>query len=442
MSADPIARGLALRTRLDVLGSDARQKLARAIRTNGGFPRPTASLAAGDVPVLTVGAAGGVSAINGAAVHNPLVARTDARLTYVSGPPMARGTGYPQGYYFTARGGYYGSNGTGGEARAGAYFAYEFLHTGSQFEVPIYASGNTGTNFRVLVNGAVGAVAAVPASGGGLYYVKATFPAAGTRRIRIETAGIPAGGINVVASGEIAATERTYPLATLIGDSFVEGSGSEVGDIAATVTARALGFAVAQAGVGGTGLINAGTTNWNGQPKVAWHHAERVRDLTLAGVTSAQDGSAADPVIGLVFGSLNDQGLAAGVWGAYGATLSAALANRAETLIDAWVAARPGKPLVLLGPTWPSGPPSNRPPLDLYRLRDGYAEAAWGRSSDNVWFIDRLRPQRREGVWSTATDQASLYTGSDGQHPTPAGHRFDGLADAAALRSLILSEMR
>lgn len=43
-------------------------------------------------------------------------------------------------------------------------------------------------------------------------------------------------------------------------------------------------------------------------------------------------------------------------------------------------------------------------------------------------------------VSTNATAQASLYTGSDGTHPTEAGHYFDGLTQAAMLRGLILSE--
>lgn len=72
------------------------------------------------------------------------------------------------------------------------------------------------------------------------------------------------------------------------------------------------------------------------------------------------------------------------------------------------------------------------------------AEAAFGRASSNVWFINRLLPGRRDGIYTTNTDQAFIYTGgttgTDGSHPTPDGHRYDGLTEAAALRRLILRE--
>ena len=49
-------------------------------------------------------------------------------------------------------------------------------------------------------------------------------------------------------------------------------------------------------------------------------------------------------------------------------------------------------------------------------------------------------PHLREGVWNTASDQASLYTTTDGTHPTALGHKLDGLWMATVLRRLILSE--
>lgn len=442
MSMDLMARGLAAKTRADALKSAATQTLVGTIRANGGHPPLSGSLPTADVPTLTLGASGAASTITGAAANTPAVARGDARLTYVSGVPMLAGSVFPRTSFFTSRGGYYGAaDASGSPLRATGYFAYEFQHAGTAFEVPAYgALGGAGVNFRVLVNGRAAATLAVPNTTGGLYYVKVAFPAAGSRRIRIETTGIPCNGVHVASSSEISRSARSYPLVTMIADSQLEGNGADVGDIQSIVLARALGLNPALAAVGGTGMIQPGANNTAGFPKVAWGDANRLTDLTLAGVVSAQDGSAADPALGLVYASINDQGIAAAMYAAFGATLQAAITNRTDALIDAWVAARPGRPLVLFGPIWPSGQPNNRPPLDIYRIRDGMAEAAWGRASDNVWFIERLLPGKRDGIYSTLTDQAALYTGSDGVHPTAAGHRFDGLADAALLRRLILTE--
>lgn len=421
------------------------QALINAVRNFGFAPRAAAVLAAGDVPTITLGAGSAVSSIDGAAPRTAAVPKTDAKITYVSGVPRLYGPAFPRVNYFKSRGAYYGpSDGAGGLLYSTGYFAYEFIHTGTVFEIPLAGAGSAGVNFRVLVNGAIGGTASVIANTDDAYYARVAFAGAGTRRIRIETLGLPANGVHVASGAEIQSVARAYPTVTLIGDSFVEGSGAEVGDLEAIMTGRALGFNCALGGVGGTGMILPGGNNTAGFPKTNFTDATRLLDLTLAGVTSAQDASAADPKLGVVFGTMNDQGLLAAVWGAYGATLKAAIANRTTVMIDAWVAARPGKPLVFYGPTWPSGPPNNRPTLDVYRIRDGIAEAAWGRASDNVWFIDRMMPHKREGVYSTGADQAFLYTGglagTDPTHPTPDGHRYDGLNDAARLRGLILSE--
>ena len=422
------------------------QVLINAVRNYGFAPRAAATLAANDVPTLTVGAGSAVSSINGAAARTATVPKDDVKISYVSGVPKLYGPAFPRNSYYRTRGGYYGAADAGGTPLFGtAYVAYEFMHTGTVFEIPVAGAGQSGVNFRVIVGDAIGASASVTSNTDDAYYVRVAFPASGTRRIRIETVGLPCNGVHVASAAEVASVARTFPLVTLVGDSWVEGSGSEAGDLEAAMTGRALGFNSALAGVGGTGMILTGGNNTAGFPKTSFCDTTRLLDLTMAGVTSAQTGAAVVPNMGVVFGTMNDQGLGVGVWGAFGATLKAAIANRTTLMIDAWVAANPGKPLVFYGPTWPSGPPSNRPTLDVYRIRDGIAEAAASRMASNVWFLDRLQPNRRDGVYSTATDSAFLYTGglagTDPSHPTPDGHRYDGLADATALRSLILSHL-
>lgn len=447
MSADPIARALAARARRAGQKSANTLALIRAVRANGFFPRATSALPAADLPVLTLGANGASSAINGAAPRTAAVPRNDPRLTYVSGVPAAVGQGYPRDAYFTSRGAYYGAaDAAGTPLRGTGYFAYEFVHTGTVFEIPVYgAAGGAGVNVRILVNGAVGGTVSVPNNLGGLYFLRVALPEARARTIRVETWGIPCNGVHVASSSEVSTVGRSYPLVTMIGDSFLEGSGADVGDLTSVVIARALGLSCALAAVGATGIINPGNNNTSGFPKVPFHDANRLTDLTLAGVSSPHPATSTAPALGLLFGSVNDQGLAAATYTAFGPNLQAAITNRLQVIIDAWATARAGRPLILMGPVWPSGAPNNRPPLDIYRIRDGMAEAAWSRTADNVWFIDRLQQARREGVFSNASDQASLYTGgsagTDPTHPTANGHRHDGLADAAQLRRLILTEL-
>lgn len=493
MSADPIARGLANKARIAAASaakSSNTATLVNAIRNYGFFPQPQSRAGANNVPALALGTAGAVSAINGRAAGNPLVLASDNKIKWLSGPCATDGSGA-----WKPRGAWY--NG----ARNTQYAAIEFMHTGSDFEVCLLGSfyGST-NNVRILVNDRIAGLASVPFNTGSYYYLRATFPASATRRIRIEGANGKFRGINVSSNGEIGATGRNYPLITLMGDSFIEGTGAafyQDGEGVALV--RALGGNVMLGGVGGTGVLNPGSNT-------TWTEATRITDLTMAGVTDTLGGSTA-PALGIVAMTMNDQGAAQALWSPHGSTYQSAVNNRVWSLIDAWTAANPGKPLVFFGPTWSSGDPV----LDIYRIRDATQEACWGAASANVWFIDRLGPTNllRSGPNSfisttgtttnagtaitaipstsgivvgagvegagipagatvsavnsgtqvtlsmpaTATGtavalvfrntHASLYGfgPADGTHPGQPGHNFDALWMARQLRSLILDEL-
>ena len=123
--------------------------------------------------------------------------------------------------------------------------------------------------------------------------------------------------------------------------------------------------------------------------EVNWQDATRKTDLTLSGVTDAITGLAAVPLLGIILGTQNDAlANSPTIWTPYGTTLELAAMNSTRTIIDAWMTARPGKPLVVFGPSWPS----NGPQLASYHTRDGMAKACWMHASDNVWFIDRMSP--------------------------------------------------
>ena len=413
--------------------------LRTAIRNYGFYPAPSYRLA--DVPTLTVGEAN-VSSINGA-----MVSMADARVTSACGIPVrfsvVTGQGFPDTEAFSSFGGYYGPTaGNTGDARGATYSAFEFKHNGDVFEVSVL--GKAGGSVRVIVDNAVVGSVTTPNEGNG-YYIAVRFPAVAEHRIRVESSGAPFLGVKSASLTNIKATGRVLPIAAVMGDSFVESTGAALGDGEAAVMCRALGLSGGIAGVGGSGMINPGGANVSGGQKVNFANAKRLVDLTLAGVTSAQTNLAAPPAIGIVFGTMNDAGLNASVWAPYGATLQAAITRQTFTIIDAWVAANPGKPLVFFGPTWPSGPPNNRPPLDVYRIRDGIAEAAAAMRGSNAHFLDRMMPHFREGEFGDTADQAWLYTGgvngADPTHPTPTGHRFDGLRCAVMLRDLIMSEL-
>lgn len=417
--------------------------LRNAVRNYGFYPQPAARLAVGDTP--TIGTLSTSSGISGT-----LVSPIDSRIAWASGCPVlysdvSGNNSYPDNTLYSSRGAYYGrDSGNTKDVRSTFYNAIEFNHTGSALEVFMKAVAVPSgvANIRVLVNDCE-AGTAILATNGSLYYLPVTFPGSATRRIRIEVSGSAFGGVKVASSGEITTTGRSYPLVTIMGDSFVESTSGaaglgNVGAGEAIVLGRGLGFGITVAGVGQTGLLNPGGTNVLGGAKVAFTGTNRLNDLTMAGITNAQTGLAASPSMGIVCGSVNDAGYSYSPY----ASMEEAIAAASLTIIDAWVAANSGKPLILMGPLYYSGPPNNRPPLDIYRIRDGMARAATMMAAQNVWFVDRLMPHKREGIYSTATDQASLYTlSADGVHPTFAGHAFDGLDDAHRLIKPIVMGM-
>lgn len=391
MSADIIARGM--------IAAQARSPntaaLIGAVRRNGFFPQPQGRAPAADVPAVSVGAAGGASAINGRSAGGPLVLTSDNRIAWLAGPTIVDGSSA-----WTPRGAWY----AGG--RTSQFAAVEFMHTGTDFEFCCLGSfATSANNLRLLVNERVVSTLSLPNSTGAYYYVRFTFPSAATRRIRIEGANGKFRGVNVASASEIAGTGRTYPLITVMGDSFVEGSGAALyQDGEAVSMVRALGGNIALGGVGGTGMLNPASGG-----KVIWTDPNRITDLTMAGVTDALGASTA-PALGVVMASINDTGLAASFWNSFGSTYQAAVANRTWALVDAWIAANPGKPLVFFGPTWPN----EAPILDVYRLRDAVQEVCWSAASANVWFIDRLSPGAtlRKGPRTSLSATGTTTSGS------------------------------
>ena len=486
MSTDIIARGMAA-AQARSSGSAA---LVSALRNNAFVPQPAYRNVSADVATITVGAANIASTINAAPYGSANVSLTNtAKLTWLAGTSDTDAN-----LTYFARGAWYGTG------RTFAYNAFEFTHTGTQFELTLLASTLVaGVNCRVLVGGKIAGTAAVTPDGN-WHYVKIAFPTSATRRIRIELCGGRPKGLNVAAIAEVVSSGRNYPLVTLIGDSFPEGTGANQHyDAEGIATLRALGFNPANASVGGTGLLNPGSGG-----RVNWQDSNRLADLALNGWTDAITGTAPVPAMGVVMMSINDS-VASSLWGG-AASLQEAVNKALWTLIDHWNTQRPGKPLVVFGPTWPGGDPV----LDIYRLRDAGQEACFGASGSNVWFLDRLGPGTlsRTGAntfisstgtttnasasitaiastagWSvgagiegvgipagarivtiasstaitidspaTATGtavallirntQASLYglNAADPTHPGPAGHNLDTLLMARDLRRLILTE--
>lgn len=426
MSTDIVARGIAVAQ----ARSSGTQALVSAVRNNAFFPQPSYRTPANDIATVTVPAAGAASTINGAVASAANVPVTNTgKITWLAG---TADKDVNLAYY--ARGAWY----TGSRGRA--YASYEFMHTGTQFECQVLCGdiAAAGANFRVLVNDRIAGSGSV-AGDGGNRLIKVSFPASATRRVRIEMVGGHHRGLNVANTNEVAGTGRNYPLVTLIGDSFPEGTGATHWDGEGIAMLRMLGCNPANASVGGTGLLNPGSGG-----RVNWQDANRLADLALNGWTDQITGAAPVPAMGVIMMSLNDSGLASTYWPG-SASLQEGVNKALWVLIDHWTSQRPGRPLAVFGPTAPTTSGSL---IDLYRIRDAGQEACGGAAGANVWFIDRLAPGPilRSGFYSTATDQASIYTlgtsvtPTDPTHPNQAGHNLDTLWMAQQLRRLILTE--
>lgn len=346
-------------------------RLKTAVRNYGFFPRPASRAPGANVPVVTIGAANAASILNARAGGNPLILADDARLTWLGGVSrLEAGVGC-----WTMRGAAYSAV----PNRDGSYSSIETEHTGDVIEFCL----NNGGAFRLLVDDYVVAEGTVPGGAGDFNYVNFDFPAIEARRIRLEGAGVRIRGVNVVSSGEVAQGTRNYPLVTVIGDSFAEGTGGLPMMGEAITAVRAIGCNPALAAVGGTGLLNEGPVL--SPMRLPWTHAERLKDLTLAGVIDARTGLAASPTAGIVMLSVNDGGVAPALWGG-AANFDKAISNAVWTQIEAWIAANPGKPLIYFGPT---SVHQNVGP-SLFRIRDAAQEACSGAARDNVHFVDRL----------------------------------------------------
>ena len=390
MSTDVIARGMAAAQ----ARSPGTAALISALRNNAFLPQPAYRNVANDVATITVGAANAVSTVNASGYGQANVPLTNsAKITWLAG---TADTDANTTYF--ARGAWYGTN------RTFAYNAFEFQHTGTQFEVTVLASTiYAGVNFRVLVGGKIAGSTSVTTDAN-WHYIKIAFPISATRRIRIELCGGRPKGLNVAATSEVAGTGRNYPLVTLIGDSFPEGTGAnQQYDGEGIATLRACGFNPANASVGGTGLLNPGSGG-----RVNWQDSNRLADLALNGWTDAITGTAPIPAMGVVMMSINDA-VGQSLWGG-AASLQEAVNKALWTLIDHWNTQRPGKPLVVFGPTYPNGDPA----LDLYRIRDAGQEACFGAAGSNVWFLDRLGPTTlsRSGANSFIATTGTTTSGS------------------------------
>ncbi|MEQ1499427.1 MAG: hypothetical protein ABL914_12290 [Novosphingobium sp.] len=366
------------------------QALITAVRTYGRLPQPAWRCPANDVATITVPAAAAASTIAGA---NFATFDNEQKVRWVGGAANKNGGGN-----FFSRGAWY----VGG--RTTNYAAFEIEHTGTEFEFLLTGSAIDAfwtPNIRVWVGDRIAGTAFSPADGGARY-IKVAFPVSAARRIRVEALGGFFYLVKSAGAGDLADFTRNYPLVTVIGDSFGEGTGARGWDSEVIIALRNNGFNPALAAVGATGILNPGTGG-----KVNWQHAERLSDLALNGFTDQATLADPNPAMGVIMMSINDAWMASANWNG-AAHYKDAIAKGLYTMVDHWQTHRAGKPLVVFGPTWPN----ESPPPDIYEMRDAGREVC--ASSANVWFIDRLGPGPvlRKGAGSQTATTGNTTVGS------------------------------
>lgn len=158
-------------------------------------------------------------------------------------------------------------------------------------------------------------------STGSSYFGLFTFPAAARRRITFYASSINGFHDVRVASGYSIQPAPRQPRIAFVGDSFYSASagvGSDPMRSIPAIAARTLGAEAVQAGVGGSGYVAGGAFTFGAASRVA----------AVA---------ATDPDLIVFCGSVNDDGLA-GIQAA------------ATACFDAYAAACPGVPMLVLGP--------------------------------------------------------------------------------------------
>jgi lysophospholipase L1-like esterase len=413
-------------------------KVIKAAIATGFYP----DLKRTDVPTITVGPNGGATQLPGSV----LVPMTDVRFDYSGGVMALSGPAFPNNecyISFSKMVGYTDASNTT-PVYAGNGFEVEFYHTGTRFEILSRASGDGPTAPDwLMVDGQMVPTTFIPVTPGNnqSWRILVEFPKFAKRLIRLAT-GNKFGGILVSSGAEISATGFSRPGMSLLGDSWTSGTGALLNCMSwPWVMARALGFKINNGGVGSTGPVQEKQANFagTGQPLVNYANPYRLAQFC-------------NPIfaVGLVADSQNDVNVSADIWSAYGTSFDDAHNANLHKIVDAWVAAKPGRPLIFVSGTSPS---SQGQDYQYFKNRDTMQQVALSRRKDNVFFIDNNTPLTPfPGTGSTgapaangAGDLASLYrggtTGIDTAHPSPAGHVHRGLANAQKVKSLLLTEL-
>lgn len=196
-------------------------------------------------------------------------------------------------------------------------------------------------------------------------------------------AGVVTATLVVLAFALQPASQPLVKLVGFIGDSYTAGSdlGGRGDANITSLLGQRFGWQTVNAAVGGTGYVNSGPS---GQNRAPFEAAQLDRIV------------AAQPSAVVISGSRNDIG-------------EPGVRDAAGRLYSNLKAKLPNTKLIVVGPAWVNG----NPPEGLLDVRDNVRDAA---RQAGITFIDPIA----EG-WFASSD-ASLI-GSDGVHPTDAGHQ-------------------
>lgn len=340
----------------------------------------------------------------------PVVTGGLPTMTYLSA--VTRGTGT------TASGG--NINGSG-KTQYGQRI--RFQHFGTKFDFLTYGTAR----WRLIVNGQYASRSFLTSSAGPTAnpsYNHVVFSSIGIRNIEIELdGGTPFGGVNCEPTGYIEQPGFDDALRMIVvGDSFTVGQLSSAFHNSWTqILARKLGIAdVIANGLGGTGLINAGSV---------WNAAAHITDIT----------DASPDIIGLAMG-FNDQ-----------ASSTAAIQAAATSWIASVRALNAGQfantPIFVFGP-W-SG--STGPSATMIGVENAIAAAvAAARSAgdSSIWFLPNCTALTRPPIYGTgwvggengtgSSDLLTSNTDATTTHPNDLGHEVLASYFNNVIRSIVL----
>jgi lysophospholipase L1-like esterase len=296
--------------------------------------------------------------------------------------------------YFQALGTNYYQNQANGQTGSGAApWVWEFDYYGADLALYFRNAIGSGSYFWIWVNGqpaTAAPVASTANSANNAYWYRLTWGAAAQRRIRVYVAGADYGGIAVQPTDSLNATGKPSYSVALIGDSYTNGTGANNQLTSFPVTVgNMLNVEMYQCGIGGTGYAQ-GTT---------FGDSSRIQPL-----------STIKPNEIWFFGSIND--------GSYSSSQVVAAAQAA------WAAAKAASPTSVIrvygvqanSGSMSAGNTANNTALKAAALAAGFS------------FFDPINEGWITGTGHvgalTGSGNADIMIGSDGIHPTQAGHDY------------------